>query len=167
MNDDVMAKIREYKKNLVITGYGFMAIELWDIIKFVIQIIREGGAKGVFADSDIDEGVLIVLFYFFLIAFFAIITLFHTYIGLSAARYGTGKSRKKGFLVWAGIYAILTALQFPMLISDLIAEINTEEEVSMADTMIASMLVELTLFFILFEMIYYTIRLTNIEKKYA
>jgi hypothetical protein len=166
MNEDVMAKIREYRKNLVITGFGFMAIELWDIIKIVIQIISEGGPKGIFGDTDIDEGLMVFFFYFFLIAFFAVITLFHTYIGLSAARYGTGKSRKKGFLVWAGMYAILTALQFPLLISDLITELNSEEA-RMADTMIASMLVELTLFFILFEMIYYAIRLTNIEKKYA
>ena len=39
--------------------------------------------------------------------------------------------------------------------------------ITMSLPMIASMLVELTLFFILFEMIYYTIRLTNLEKKYA
>ena len=144
-----------------------MAIELWDIIKVLIEIISEGGAKGIVGDIGVDEDIMAVLFYIFLIFFFAIITLFHTYIGLSATRFGTGKSRKKGFLVWAGIYAILTALQFPLLINDLITELGSDDPVTTADTVFASILVELTLFFILFEMIFYAIRLTRIEKKYA
>ena len=167
MNEDVMAKVREYKKNLIITGFGFMVIELWDIIKFLIQIITEGGVKGLIGETDVDERLLAVMFYAFIIIFFSIITLFHTYIGLSAIKYGTDRSRKKGFLFWAGLYAIITALQFPLLISEFINELESEETISTADTMVASMLVELTLFFILFDMIFYAIRLARIEKKYA
>ncbi len=79
MIEDIEAKIRKYRKNLVITGYGFIVIEFWALIKFVIRIGEDGGFKWV-ADAGGTDYSSMIRFYIFFFAFFIFITLFHFYI---------------------------------------------------------------------------------------
>ncbi len=163
MNEETRARIRKYKKNLVITGGGFMAIEIWSIIKFAIRIMEEGGFKGLVGEDN--STFYWVMFYLLLFGFFIGTTLLHLYIAVSAARYGTDKSRHWGFIIVAALYAGFTVFEFPDLIQAFLEALETDDPFTAADTTLASILVELTILFILIDMISSVLLLRREEKK--
>ncbi len=163
MNEDIKADIRRYRKNLVITGFGFISIELWAVLKFAIRIFEEGGFRKILDSGDGEVNWFLI--YFMITAFIVLTTLLHLYIGLSSARYGSGKSKRWGFLVAAGLYIGFTVYEFPDLISDFLDALSKEDPFTTADTSVASILVELTILFILLDMILSAILLKRAEKK--
>ena len=164
MIEDLEAKNRKYRKNLVITGYGFIVIEFWALIKFVIRIGEDGGFKVISGDQSADYFTLI-RFFVILFAFFIFITLFHFYIGLSSAGYGAGKSKHWGFIPAAIVYIGFTVYEFPDLIRDVIDAYLKSEEMTTADNTVASILLEATILFILCDMIVSAILLMINSKK--
>ena len=164
MNEDMKAKIRKYKKNLVITGYGFIVIEFWSLIKFAIRIIEEGGFRGLMGERA-DSPYYWVMFYLIFSAFFILITFLHLYIGLCSARYGADKSRNWGFIVAAVLYTGFTVYELPDLVNDCIKAYTSSEPITTADTTFASILLELTILFILIDMISSAFMLMRAEKR--
>ena len=163
MNEETKAKIRKYKKNLVITGNGFMAIMVWSLVKFAIRIIEEGGFGELIGEGN--STFYEIMFYAALLAFFVGTSLLHLYIGISAKRYGNDRSRHWGFLVAAGLYAGFTVFEFPSLIDECLKAFLSDDPFSAGDTSVAAILMELTILFILFDMISSALLLRKEENK--
>ena len=160
MNDQkvLKKKIKKCESDILICGLGVMVFGLWSVLKFIIEMLY-GNLDYL---EEINEGdpqirVLVMLGVAFFVS--AFILGIHTYIALKAFRYVNGPRRKKGFLVLVVILAIVTAINIPDYFR------NDAGKFIIDDTIVAAALVDVTLFYILCDLVYSAIRLAVFNKK--
>lgn len=149
MSDLTPARIRRAKGDLKISGLAYMAFGIWSILKVSIEM-----ATGVLAplndDMFIEYGNT-VIFISLIITMFLIsgfILVLHFYIGFSALRFSKDPGSSRKFLYWAIIILVFYVIEIPYLIFSLIFLGDPSQ-----DTTIASILLEITTGFILFDLI--------------
>lgn len=152
MNDERHRQLRHYKKNMEVGGVAMLMFGIWSVIKMLIQSLL--GEKPDFGLEVDREDLAIVKVFFILISLSFMLFVFFVYfrIGIGAIKYarGTGKSRR--FLIWAVLVLVFTLFSIPLYFTGTI-------EIETLDVSVASMLVDLTLIFVITDIIrsYYMI----------
>ncbi len=161
---EIKKNIKRCQSNIKITGLGVLVFGLWNVLKFIIQIIYGSidiarQLSEIELDPEIDP-IIVPLATFFLILFVSLVIIVtHCFIGLRAIGYGRGVRKKWGFLIFAGIIAVITAIGIPGYFR------SADGRFFIDDTVIAAALVDLTLFYILCDMIFSAIGLKIFNKK--
>ena len=159
MNDSLKAHSRRYKKNIVISGMGAIVLCSWDIIKFVMSVILDEGAREeLFGMSDMEVVISPAIIAVMIAFFFAFYIAFSLFIGIGAMRYGNGKSKNKLFILFAVIQLIST-------IAGIGAYFKSPEQGGSTDTSAASFLLDMTIVLVISDMIFSTIMSEIIDKK--
>lgn len=158
MSEEVKAKIRKYNNDIKICGIGVILLSIWTMIRFFLTIYFSHISMTDFFDlpKEITNAEIIITFIFFW-TIMAIILLIHFIIGMSAIRYSMGKTKKWGFLIFIFLFAISDCSSVVFFFVP--GEVNTN------DTKIASILLDITSFYIYFDMIYAVIRVNMIRRK--
>ena len=161
---EIKKSIKKCESNIVITGLGVLVFGLWTVLKFIIQTMYGDNGIGVTLDeiknsSDIAPEVIPVVVFSYVIVISAVIMACHCYVGFKAIGYGRGIRKKWGFLIFAGILAIMTAWGIPFYF------IPKDGYLNKGDTVIAAALVDITLFYIFMDMIVSAIRLNYYKRK--
>lgn len=155
--------IKKCESNITITGLGVLVFGMWSVLKFIIQTIYGVDVSAQLAELDVESHEDKLFTMLFVIIFLAIIAfailLFHSYVGIKAIGYGRGVSSKRGFLIPAGVMAVLNVVSVIMYFRPKDGTLNFD------DTMIAALLVDITLCYILFDMIFSAIRLGILKKQ--
>ncbi len=161
---EIKKNIKKCESNITITGIGVLVFGLWDVLKFIIQtaygsidIARE--LSEIELDSEIDPIIVPLITFFFILFVSLIIIVVHCFIGLRAIGYGRGIKRKWGFLFFAGIIAVMTAIGIPDYF------VSRDGRFFIDDTVVAAALVDLTLCYILCDMIFSAIGLKIFSSK--
>ncbi|WP_408071006.1 hypothetical protein [Butyrivibrio sp. JL13D10] len=147
MTEETIAKIRRYNSNIEAGGKGVIAFGIWTVIKTFITIILDSGfvqdsIRDVAPEySDIYlQGTIVVI-----ISVCIMILILNSYVGLCAIRYGRGNRKNKRFVFWT---VVLAVIYWVFVVSDLnnIAGFEFRE--------IAELMADLTLLFILADILY-------------
>lgn len=159
MDEEIKAKIRKYRRNIEISGKVIIAFGLWAVLKFVIQFaLDREKLKTVLYIPDIDNALVMLISWGSTIFVLIFVFLLYYYIGRSAVRFAQGTKKGKAFLVIAFILSVLNIISIPNYF-------NTGRGTTQnLDTIIASIMVDLTTSFMVFDMIVSAIRLSIVTK---
>lgn len=159
-NSTEAVQLRRYKNRLSQSGEGFIVFGLWNILKTVMVITMRddvGFIASEITDGSIDpeivNGIIIVMY----IIVSAVIMAVHFRAGRGAVRYAKGKSRKRSFLVLTGVILLFSAAAVPGVFSQ-----SGDAVYRGADTMIASVLIDLTMIFISLDMFRCVIKIKHL-----
>ena len=166
MNSDIDIKIRKYKNNLAIGGKSYIIFGVWAIVKMIMQLTMTEGDMNL--DTMIDqtmqegmdrafvEGVYIIVFAIIM----AFIMLIHLMVGRNAVRFGRGHNNRKRFYIYTSIVALINIVSF------VIYPIGIKNgTVPVDETLIASILVDLSVAFLLVDLFYSAIMIEICTKK--
>lgn len=161
--ENIKANIRRYKSSLIISGTGYIAFGIWSVLKSIIQITL-GAESELFKslmseDLNMPEFINVRIFIFSIVIVILLLIFFvHWYIGMGAVKYGRGTSRKKGFLLFAIPAAIFSIAEIPNLFKQMI-----EAGRSTLDTTLVACIMNLTMVWILADMMYSAYKLKKLE----
>ena len=158
ISQETKADIRKYRKNMEIGGITLIAMGVWSVLRFIITFLL--GSQNIvdllgtsYEDFERYKWVYIAAVVLIYTVFFMI----YYRIGINAVRYARGKSVKR-HLVLPVLLLIITLLCIPLYFEEGISIENI-------DTMIASLAIDLTTVFIIFDLIYSSGRLNKIRKE--
>ncbi len=161
-NEEQKVALRRYRNNLKLSGQGYIIFSVWTCMKiFMVYTMRKEDMQELMDIVNVnsyDERIQIYIFAAILIMLLLIMlfsVFVHVGIGLSAIKYSRGVSEKRGFLIPAGVFMVINILGIPGYFIDIHSGL---------DTIIASILVDLTLAYILFDMIYCACRIRKIRQ---
>lgn len=159
MDRDNSALIRRYNSNIRLSGRFFIFFGLWSVIRTIIMFTMNSNIKSAaFADAEIDEGDEL-LFSVILIIVFAVIFMFimgfHLFVGICAIRYSRGKSKNPVFLILAAINIVIVLICLPL---------NLDTTYYGIASVVASTVVDLTMVFLLFDMIWSAIKVRRLNR---
>ena len=141
-------KIRKYSHDIYISGLGVVILGFWSLVKTVLLI-----TAGTIQSYNFDdyEGVAkiigITLFWIFLAIASGFVLFIHLFIGVNAMKVGRGERRKKRFLIVCFLLMLFTILEIP----GYFIHVMTDETV---DTVLASVTVDLTMLYLLGDILY-------------
>lgn len=150
--------IRKLKHNLYISGIGVIALGIWGCLKATMTLyLSEGGLDTLGIDAEILPlywGVLLIM----LIVLNVIIIAFHLFVGLNAMRAGKKGNKKKAYLYVAAFMGLIT-------LATIAGDIEPARgDLTQIDVVIASILVDLMFIFIVFDIIYSSVKIGKLEK---
>lgn len=149
MSDITPTRLRRARGDLKISGLAYMAFGIWSILKIAIEL-----ATGIVSPISLDmyaEYSSSIIFISLVIAMFIIsgvILILHFYIGFSALRFVKNPRSSRKFLYTAIFILIFYLIEIPVLIFSVLF-LNDPSQ----DTTIASVLLEITTAFVLFDLI--------------
>lgn len=112
------AAVRRCRHILFYSGQAFIIFGIWSFVKVFLQIYLDPLD---WSGMPIPEGIseeLVILVYTILMVIFCLIDIpLRLYIGLSAMGEGKGKKKSIRYLVFAGVYMILTAYSYVWILT--------------------------------------------------
>lgn len=159
MDMDKCALIRRYNSNIRLSGRFFIFFGLWSVIRVILMLTMNSGVKdAVFEDIEVDEAdkwlFLVILIIVFAVIFMAVMG-FHLFIGICAIRYGSGKSKNILFLILAAVDIVIVLISLPF---------NLDTTYYGIASVVASTVVDLTMVFLLSDMIWSAIKVKSLIK---
>ena len=159
MDRDNSALIRRYNSNIRLSGRFFIFFGLWSVIRTIIMLTMNSDLKSAtFADVEIDEGdewLFAVILIIVLTLIFMFIMGFHLFVGICAIRYSRGKSKNPVFLILAAIDMIIVLICLPL---------NLDTTYYGIASVVASTVVDLTMVFLLFDMIWSSVKVKRLSR---
>ena len=158
MDSDNDALIRRYLNNIRISGVYYILFGVWTALKILIlSTMNRKYAAEIFAgiDPDIEEWIVKLVYAVLFLIMFFIVMMVHLYVGLNALKFSKGKTKKKGFLI---VSVFIIGIHILAIISSL------DEIKDISDTVIASILLDLTAVYLLSDMIYSAVKVKSIRK---
>lgn len=157
-----MNKINHLKHNIYISGLGVVLMGFWNVIKVFITL-NVGAERfqkdAIIADIPDDEKwIFYLISYAILLVLSAIVVLFHNFIGLNAMRRAKGKRFRKSYIFVAIVFLVVVITGIPSYFTNI-------KDLKNIDSVIAAAIVDLTLIFILGDIIISSFKLKKIEKK--
>ncbi|SKC03005.1 hypothetical protein SAMN06296386_11483 [Lachnospiraceae bacterium] len=131
--------LRRCEDDLRVGGIGVIVMGCWSLIKVVLQIypdIKMSFSKG---NAEILKEIIVVAV---LVVFMSLALALHFYIGINAVRSAQGETYHKGYVIGACVLWVLEILCFSEY-SDMFKHMDD------IDTTIASIIVDITIIFIL------------------
>ena len=164
INSYVHTKSRRYKNNMIYSGMGYIVFGLWSAVKaFMTLTMNPEVYKYLISEIDTEavseSAVKLVTGILFAIVCI-ILLLIHVYIGRSAIRYAKGKKKSTFFLGVVVIAAILTIASIPGYFDPKNAALPDT-----GDSSFAAFFVDITMLFILFDILYSAVMLKRIKKR--
>ena len=177
MDDNEKVALRRYTRNVYCSGVGFILFGAWDAVKYMMTLYSESNdPDGDMRNALIALGNYWFLLYFILLIVAAIILIFHILVGRGAMNFAQGKTEKKRFLIVAYIILIATLLSLPFYfitgsikneVISIIEWLNTFEgnfsQLPPGAVSIASFLTDLTMIYLMSDMIYSTGKVTKLR----
>ena len=161
MDEDSKAKLRRYNRNIEISGMAMIFYAYWSVVKFFAPIVIGGTNAAEYIGIDMNDYLANkALAWIAVVLTLGILFSVYYFLGKSAVKYARGKKRRKGFIVYAAIVFLVTAIGM----IDYPEELLKIRHISDADSVVASFVVDLTLLFMLFDMMYSTIRGSKFRK---
>lgn len=153
--------LRRYKKNMEISGSATILFGIWGILKTLMTITMNKEEYNKLTEGvDLQGLPMVAVILIYVIVFgvlFGFILLFHFKIGLGAIRYSRGNTKKKGFLLLAVLNMLINFLAFISFFTPFLGS-----KVKITDSMIAAILVDVTMIFMLFDMLYSAYRIKKL-----
>ncbi|SFD09000.1 hypothetical protein [Butyrivibrio sp. YAB3001] len=159
MDKELEISLRKYNKNIELGGQAMIIFGVWSIIKVILPLLvgQQTIAELLAIDTvEVEDYLTLIIFF----AFMGLILLFHFRMGSSAIKYAKGTKNKKGFLVRAYIILIMNIVFFPFYFIGF-------KEGNISNTIIASMLVDITVIVSLFDLIISTYKVGKIRKQFG
>ena len=164
LNSDDRIQGRRYKNNMIYSGMGFIVFGAWTAVRSFMTLTMNPEVYAYLTESLDRESfsepmmklVIGLIFALFIIA----LLLVHVYIGRSAIKYAKGKKKSKVFLVFTAIVAIYMISSLPDYFDPTIAE-----RPDTGDTGPAAFFVDMTMLFMLVDMLYSAFRLWRLKAK--
>ena len=158
MNEESLVALRKYNRNIELSGGAMILFSIWAELKILLPALV-GQQKieeiiGITGEEVVGSSVVGVAITIFV---FGYILIFHFRLGREAIKYGRGIRQKKGFLVRAFILLIINIISVPFYFFE-------EYYLADIDTLIASLLVDITNISILLDMIISTFKADKIRK---
>lgn len=142
-------KIRKYSHDIYISGLGIVILGFWSLVKTILSVTA-GVVEG-YNPNDF-EGTERILFFVFFWLFLAIASVFvlwiHLFIGVNAMKVGRGERRKKRFLIVCFLLMMFLIFEIPTYF---FTSLNAPQTF---DTVIAAITVDLTMVFLLGDILY-------------
>lgn len=169
MNSDIEVNLRKYRANLAGSGTGYILFGIWTVIKiFMTVTMNRSYIAGILSDLDFDIdkaddetrqiAYIVICSFLFLIALVAL--LFHLYIGMRAIRYSSKETSSKFFVAFSILIMLINISNLPDYFKSL------EEGLSVMNARgIVPAVVDLTVVFLLFDIIYSVHRIDSLENK--
>ena len=158
MDSDKEALIRKYRANIKISGRYYIFFGIWIILRiFMMLTMDRSFINYVFTPDDLAElghGGMILTYIILLVVIGVPVLLIHFFVGINAIRFSKGKTRNIIFL-------IVAAISLFSLITGIPDYFKKEVE----DTGIASLLIDVTMVFLLLDMIYSSVRVAWLTRK--
>lgn len=168
-NDPEQIKIRKSQNTLIVVGTGTILFGIWTALKMIgslfmlkketVEAMRKLAAGGF--DQNTDQQVFAVTLG---IALFAtlILLFLRTFIGLSALAEGRGQRKNRSYLLVAVLMIIATVLSFGFNFFSVTGE--KAYGALTPDTSFSGMIIELTSFIMLIEMVISAIRIRKLNR---
>lgn len=165
MNSDREIELRKSRDNLCNSGAAVLLFGFWMVAKIMIQCMFDRDLYDYITQSitetDLSESEIKII----ILIFVGIICLFvlsvHVWIGAGSIRYGKGKKKKRAYL----LPAVILILSAPSSIrSDFRIHEIAREGYELSDTAIAAALVDITLTFVLIDIIYLSIKIGSLSR---
>ena len=161
MDEEILAQIRRYSRNIQISGTVVIVYGIWSIIKFLAPLFL--GGSNIAELLGIDEleyehygwAAIAVIIVALSIIFWA-----HYSIGSGALRYAKGKKKSKGFFIGALIFFIITVIS---MVQYFMSFDGGDEDVYL-DEILTSIMMDLTFLFVLFDLMRSTYRVNKLRK---
>ena len=152
MNSESQVKIRRFRDNLRLAGMGCIVFGIWDVVKLFMtfsmqreeldKIIRNVNR------TDVSRQFIILVCVVLFLILSVIVMSIHTSVGIGAIRYSKGRKKHKTFVIGAAAFMILTITTLPVTLKD-----SGGDQITITPTVIASLIADITLAYILFDMI--------------
>lgn len=171
MNSDIEINLRKFRTNLAGSGTGYILFGIWTVIKiFMTATMKRSFIEGIMSDIDLDidkemsedatRRIVYMLVYVFLFLIALIALLIHLYIGMSAIKFSSKEKTSRFFVACSILIMLMNILQLPNYFET--AENNLS---SYQDRGIVPAVVDLTVVFLLFDIIYSVHRIDSLENK--
>ena len=164
INSEERIQSRRYKNNMIYSGMGFIVFGAWTAVRSFMVLtmnpdvyiyVTENMNRELISEFQIKL-VIGLVYTLFIIS----LLLVHVYIGMSAIKYGKGKKKSKFFLV----FTVLAALFMIVSITDYF-EPAIADRPDTGDTGLAAFFVDMTMLFMLVDMLYSAFRLRKLKMK--
>ncbi|WP_029321628.1 hypothetical protein [Butyrivibrio sp. AE3004] len=159
MSEETKAQIRKYYNNLEINGLGVIVFGIWSVLKYLINMIMgQTNMEDIVAIINIgnsDTLVNVVLVIVFIV--YTLVLLLHVYIGACAVYYARRKTENTRFLIWAIVLFIINLIS----VSNYLC---SPESMEWDDTVIITLMVDFTFFYIIIDMLYSYIKIKKLSK---
>ena len=150
--------IRKLRHNIYLSGIGVILLGFWCCVKIFISVyLSNGGLYSVEIENS-DNPAIELLMLIMTVMISVIIMAVHLFVGVNAMKAGKKTNPKKSYLIVAGLMALSTATSIPPYLR------LVREDLNQLDVVMASFLVDSTFIFILFDIIYSSIRIEKITK---
>ena len=164
MNSEIEIKLRKFKNNLAIGGRGYIIFGVWSIIKLLMQLsMGEQNFKSV-VTASMAEGVsylfAMICTIVVIVLICSMVMIVHLMVGLNAIRFGKGKNNRKRFFAFTTIVALINLLGFSIYPVGLVNGFYSVDIV-----FIASILVDLSVVFILIDLFYSAVMIEKLIKQ--
>lgn len=161
MDEETIAQIRRYSRNIQISGIVVIVYGIWSIIKFIAPIFFDG--SNIAELMGIDEAefehygwvAMAVILLVLSLIFWA-----HYAIGSGALKYASGKKKSRGFFIGALVFFIITVISMAQYFK----MINGDEEDVYLDELLTSIMMDLTFLFVLFDLMRSTYKVNKLRK---
>ena len=156
MSTDTSAVIRRYKKNIEISAAALVIIGVWSVLKdFITVMMGVRSLQEILQVSDAQIEAHRSAYIVSMIITYLLFMLLYLYISRSAFNYANGRKKKKTFMFIAAALGILTLTGIPYYF--------TSRDVSKnIDMIIASIMVDLSTCFLIFDMLYSSVRMKRL-----
>ncbi len=164
INSESRVGLRHYSRNLEMAGREYILFGVWYVIRIFMSITMNGERWQEFVSTFDIEGLssfeLKIIYAVVFLIFAAVVIVLHFFIGRSAVGYSRGKKKGKGFII-IGVFMIISLLTgIPGYFVD-----ENGAPVPFDTTILASILVDLTIAFLFFDMIYSTIMIDRCRRR--
>ena len=157
MDETKEALIKKYRSNIYFGGRYFILFGVWSVLRILMMfMMNREFAEQIFSGvdlSEIDESLVPIIYSLTFIISFVIAMVIHLTIGVGAIRYSRDKGHRRFFLFIAVCALAVSVLFVPM---------NLVEADKIDATVIASMMVDATMAYLLFDMVYSAFKLKNL-----
>jgi hypothetical protein len=164
MNSETEIQLRLYKNNLAIGGRGYIIFGIWTVVKFIMELSMGDIRFGQIIDETVKNGVdrlfAIILTTVSFAILLAIIMIIHLMVGKNAVRFGKSQENRKRFYIYTSIAALINIVGlavYPIGIMNGASTFNL--------TLIASLLVDLSVVFILIDLFYSALMIEKLIKQ--
>ncbi len=156
------AEIRRYQDHMVLSGKGVILLGIWGLFKVLfLQLLLDHGLDRIIANQDligIDINLAKIIFLITFSFLCLIILALHFYIGRSAIKYSKGQKSNNIFITFTAIYGIFN-------MSSLTYYFTEHPEDTITDTSVAAFLLDITLIYILFDIIYSYFKIRKLNSR--
>ena len=164
MNSEIEIKLRRYKNNLAIGGRYYIIFGVWTVVKLLMELTMGDLTFEYLIEETVKSGVdrlfAIIITAVFIGILFAFILIVHLVVGRNVARFVKRHDNRKRFYTYTSIVTIVNVLGFLTYPVDIMTGVS-----SLSLTFIASLLVDISVIFILIDLFYSAVMIEKLIKQ--